>query len=89
MSETGAPRRYWLPQSAGARVSTIVELIDLYPTVAELAGECEALHDVRHPLVGAPLRVRVTPMGSKRLLQVGPKCVAAAKCKNYHDKVTT
>ena len=31
-------RAPWLPQSAGQRVSSIVELVDLYPTIAELAG---------------------------------------------------
>ena len=31
-------RAPWLPQSAAQRVSSVVELVDLFPTVAELAG---------------------------------------------------
>ena len=33
-----AIRAPWLPASAGKRLSTVVELVDLYPTIAELAG---------------------------------------------------
>ena len=33
-----AVRAPWLSASAGQRVSTVVELVDLYPTMAELAG---------------------------------------------------
>jgi len=33
-----AIRAPWLPASAGARIATPIELLDLFPTVAELAG---------------------------------------------------
>ena len=33
-----AIRAPWLPASVGKRISTIVELVDLYPTLADLAG---------------------------------------------------
>ena len=34
----GTPSAHSSPHSAGARITSVVELVDLYPTVAELAG---------------------------------------------------
>jgi len=53
----------WLPQSHGQRTSALVELVDVYPSLLDLAGVAGPPADT-HPLEGVSFKAAIEDPGS-------------------------